>query len=56
MVQTLSSDQIAALITERAAAKNAKNYADADRIRTELLAQGIVLKDSPQGTTWEVQS
>jgi cysteinyl-tRNA synthetase len=31
----------------------AKNFAEADRIRKELLEQGIVLKDSPAGTTWE---
>jgi cysteinyl-tRNA synthetase len=43
-------------IEERAAAKKAKNFAEADRIRSELLAQGIVLKDSPTGTTWEAAS
>lgn len=41
------------LIAERAAAKADKNFAEADRIRQVLLAQGVVLKDSPAGTTWE---
>jgi cysteinyl-tRNA synthetase len=41
-------------IAERAAAKAAKNFTEADRIRQELLAQGIVLQDSPGGTTWSV--
>ncbi|HQS33003.1 MAG: cysteine--tRNA ligase [Polaromonas sp. 39-63-203] len=52
----LTSDQIDQLITKRAAAKAAKNFAEADRIRQDLLAGGIVLKDSPAGTTWEAQS
>jgi cysteinyl-tRNA synthetase len=43
-------------IAERAAAKQAKNFGEADRIRQELLAQGVVLKDSPAGTTWEAAS
>ena len=46
---------IDALIAQRAAAKAAKNFTEADRIRQELLDQGIVLKDSPAGTTWEAK-
>nr|MDP2192420.1 cysteine--tRNA ligase [Rhodoferax sp.] len=51
---TLDEATIGAFIGQRAAAKTAKNFAEADRIRQNLLAKGIVLKDSPTGTTWEV--
>jgi cysteinyl-tRNA synthetase len=52
---TYGPESIERLIAERAAAKKAKNYAEADRIRAELLAQGIVLEDGPSGTTWRRQ-
>jgi cysteinyl-tRNA synthetase len=42
-------------IEARLAARKAKDFKESDRIRDELLAQGIVLKDGPQGTTWEVK-
>ena len=48
--------QIQVLIDERAQAKAQRNFARADVIRQDLLAQGIVLKDSTLGTTWEAAS
>ncbi len=52
----LDEATIVAMIEQRAAAKQARNFSEADRIRAELLAHGVVLKDSPAGTTWEAAS
>ena len=45
-------DEIEALIAARNDARKNKNWAEADRIRDELKAQGIVLEDTPQGVKW----
>jgi cysteinyl-tRNA synthetase len=49
----MDAGHVDALIAQRQAAKAGRDFARADAIRSELLAQGIVLKDSAQGTTWE---
>lgn len=48
----LGQAEIEQVIAERAAAKQAKDFALADQLRQRLLAQGVELKDSSQGTTW----
>ena len=48
----LSAAEIDEKVGARNTAKKAKNYVEADRIRDELKAAGIVLEDGPQGTTW----
>ena len=49
---SISEADIQSFIGLRAAAKAAKNFSEADRIRQQLSAQGIELKDSPTGTIW----
>ena len=47
------AEEIEKMIAARAEAKKNKNWAKADAIRDELKAKGIVLEDSPTGTTWK---
>jgi cysteinyl-tRNA synthetase len=52
----IDEGEIEARIAARLAARAAKNWAESDRIRDELAAMGIVLKDHKDGaTTWEVK-
>ena len=48
----LNTEAIEALIEQRLQARKAKNWKESDRIRDELKVQGIILEDSPQGTSW----
>ncbi len=50
--QRLSEIEIEALITQRNQARREKQWGEADRLRDLLKDQGIILEDSPQGTTW----
>jgi cysteinyl-tRNA synthetase len=46
------SERVDRLVSERTNAKARRDFAEADRIRAELAAEGIVLEDGPQGTSW----
>jgi cysteinyl-tRNA synthetase len=46
--------QIDGLIADRTAARARKDFKESDRIRDELAAMGVVIKDSKEGTTWEI--
>jgi cysteinyl-tRNA synthetase len=48
----IAPEAIERRIAERAAAKRNRNYAEADRIRAELLEAGVVLEDGARGTVW----
>ena len=45
-------DCVEVMISKRSAAKNNNNFIEADEIRAQLLANGIVLEDTRNGTTW----
>jgi cysteinyl-tRNA synthetase len=52
--KVIRADEVSGLVAARNAARNAKNFVEADRIRDELAAMGVVLKDTKDGTTWEI--
>ncbi len=52
LTQGFGSEKIEQMIQLRIETKKAKNYVEADRIRKELADAGVILEDTPQGTTW----
>jgi cysteinyl-tRNA synthetase len=48
-----SDSEIEAVIAARQAARKAKNFKEADRIRDDLKTKGVILEDGPKGTTWK---
>ena len=52
--QMIGIEQLNRRIEERLAARKAKNFVESDRIRDDLVAKGIMLKDAKEGTTWEI--
>ena len=53
-VVLVNKDVVDALISQRTAARARKDFAESDRIRDQLAAMGVVIKDSKEGTTWEI--
>ena len=51
---SVDEGKVTGLIAQRNAARKAKDFKESDRIRDELAAMGVVLKDSKEGTTWEI--
>ena len=49
----LSDAAIDALVSERTAARKARDFARADKIRTDLLEQGVILEDTKDGIRWK---
>ena len=53
--RNIDPENIEARLAERLAARSAKDFARSDAIRNELLAQGVTIQDTPQGSTWDVE-
>jgi cysteinyl-tRNA synthetase len=54
--QSIDAAAVEDLIAQRIAARKAKNFAEADRLRGELTAMGVAIEDGPKGTIWKVMS
>ena len=52
--QGIGRAEIDTLIEDRKAARKARDFTESDRIRDELAKMGVVLKDTKDGTTWEI--
>ena len=51
----IDEELVGQLVAARTAARAARQFAEADRLRAEIDALGVVLKDGPEGTTWELR-
>ncbi len=54
--QSIDAAKVEDLIAKRIAARKAKNFTEADRLRAEISALGVAIEDGPGGTTWKVVS
>jgi len=51
----IDKDEVESLVAERIEAREAKNWQKSDEIRDKLLTLGVILKDGPEGTSWEIK-
>jgi len=52
---SITREEIEAQIARREQARKSKNWSEADRIRNELQAMGVVVEDTPEGAVWKVK-
>ena len=50
----VDENKVTTLIAARNAARQARNFKESDRLRDELAKMGVIVKDSKDGTTWEI--
>lgn len=55
LTRSVDRDQVNQLVTERDTARNDKDWTKADSIRDQLLEMGVIVNDSPDGTTWQLR-